>query len=178
MKKIVVISGAWCTGKTNMANELSKVLVWPIFSLDFFKEKRFDKGETGELNEKGYDDLFNKLVDVLDKNQSCIVESDFTDTKQVQRLSKIAKDSEADLVQVYLYADTKVLIERFIDRLESGERHPGHQDEQYLQKAKAELASGNYSENKFSPLGLPGTLIKVDTSDFEKIDYNSICSKV
>jgi deoxyadenosine/deoxycytidine kinase len=179
MKKIVVISGAWCTGKTHMANKLSELLGWPVFSLDFYKEKRFDQGETGRLIEESYDDLFDGLVGTLNKEQSCIVESDFTDEKQVRRLIEVADQVEAKLTQVFLSAEPKVLHERFIKRLESGERHSGHGDEQYLEKAKASLESGNYSdEKKFSPLNLPGLLIEIDTSDFNRIDYNSIVNQI
>jgi len=179
MKKIIVISGAWCTGKTGVANKLSEKLEWPVFSLDYYKEKRFDKGEAGRLIEESYGDLFEGLVDALHKDQSCIVESDFTDEKQLQRLSKIAQDANADMIQIYLHAEPKVLRERFIQRLESGERHPGHQDEQYLEKAKESLRSGDYSdERRFFPLDLPGLLIEVETTDFDKIDYNLICDRI
>ena len=177
--KIVVMSGAWCTGKTHMANKLSEMLGWPVFSLDHYKEKRFDQGESGRLIEESYNDLFGDLTDALNKNQSCVVESDFTDEKQVRRLIKMAQGAKADLIQVYLHAEPKVLHERFIQRLETGERHPGHGDEQYLEKAKATLQSGDYSsENKFSPLDLQGSLIDVDTSNFNKIDYKSICGRI
>ena len=177
--KIAVVSGAWCTGKTSVANKLSELLGWSVFSLDFYKEKRFDKGETGRLIEESYGDLFNDLVDALDKDESCIIESDFTDGKRVQRLIEVADQAGAKLIQVFLSAEPKVLHERFIKRLESGERHPGHGDERYLQKAKASLESGNYSdEKKFSPLDLPGSLIEVDTTDFDKVDYNIIVNKI
>ncbi|MFH1315001.1 MAG: ATP-binding protein [Candidatus Uhrbacteria bacterium] len=177
--KIVVISGAWCTGKTSVANKLSELLGWLVFSLDYYKEKRFDKGESGRLIAESYDDLFEGLNKALDKDQSCIIESDFTDEKQVQRLINIAQEAKADLVQVYLHAEPKVLVERFIKRLESGQRHPSHGDEQYLEKAKATLQSGDYSdENRFSPLDLSGVLIEVDTTDFDKVDYESICGRI
>ncbi len=176
--KIVVVSGAWCTGKTRMANELSRLLDWPVFSFDFYKEKRFDQGETGELDDESYDDLFRELIDSIECDRSCIIESDFTDEDQAERLLKIAKDHNVELVQVYLFADAKVLIERFIHRLESGERHSGHQDEQYLEKAKVELNSGSGDFSRFSPLELPGTLIKINTSDFGQIDYDAIADQI
>ncbi|MFH1405438.1 MAG: AAA family ATPase [Patescibacteria group bacterium] len=176
--KLAVISGAWCTGKTNMANKLFEMLGWPVFALDFYKEKRFDRGETGRLNEESYDDLFKDLDDVLQKDQSCIVESDFTDERQVQRLIDVGQKVNADFVQVYLFADNKILLQRFIDRLESGERHSGHGDEQYLQKAKDELESGNDFVVIFAPLEFPGSLIKIDTSDFDQVDYDSIVERI
>lgn len=180
MRKIVVISGAWCTGKTNMANRLSKILVWPVFSLDFYKERRFGNGETNDLDldNESYDELFDDLIETLEKDQSCIVESDFTDEKQIERLFKIKKNLDADIVQVYLFADTKTLTERFVNRLESGERHPGHKDDQYLQKAKDALQSGDYEKNLFSPIDIEGKLIEVNTYNFKEIDYKSIVDQI
>ncbi|MBT3230332.1 AAA family ATPase [Candidatus Uhrbacteria bacterium] len=173
--KIIVISGAWCTGKTGVAKKLSELLDWQIFSLDHYKEKRFDQDERGSLIQESYDDLFENLKEALNEDQSCIVESDFIDDQQVQRLIKISQHNRADLIQIYLHAEPKVLAERFIQRLESGERHSGHGDEQYLEKAKQSLKSNDYSgEASFSPLELPGSVIKIETSDFDKIDYNSI----
>jgi len=177
--KIVVVSGAWCTGKTHMAKKLSEQLGWSFFSLDHYKEKRFDRGEEGRLIEESYDDLFSSLAKALDNNESCIVESDFTDDKQVRRLTNLAAQAKAELTQVFLSAEPKVLVERFIQRLESGERHPGHGDEQYLEKAKRSLESGDHShEKKFSPLDLPGLLIKVNANNFDEIDYDSIANQI
>ena len=175
---IVVITGAWCAGKTHMANKLSEMLGWTVFYLDFYKEKRYDNGETGDLDDESYDDLFHDLAGSIKQNQSCIIESDFSEEEQVKRLVNIAKAVNAELIQVYLHADTKVLIERFIHRLESGERHSGHQDEQYLEKAKAELASGGGDFSSFSPLDLPGSLVEIDTTHFNDIGYGAIVNKI
>jgi len=115
----------------------------------------------------------------LDKDQSCIIESDFTDEKQVQRLIEVAQDAKADVIQVYLHAEPKVLVERFIKRLESGDRHPGHGDEKYFEKAKKSLRSGNYShEKEFSSLDLSGLLLDIDTTDFDKINYDSMVNQI
>lgn len=176
--KIIVVSGAWCTGKTHMANKLSEMLGWPVFSYDYYKEKRYDQGEEGELVDKGYEDLFQALLEALGENQSCIIESDFTEKDKVQSLIEMAQKANAELIQVYLYADDKVLIQRFIDRVESGERHQGHGDQQFLDKAKRELETGSEELENFVHLDLPGSMIKVDTTNFDKIDYQLICEQV
>jgi len=178
MKKIVVISGGWCTGKTRMANEISKILKWPVFSLDFFKEQMYDSGRAGQLNEESYNYLFNELVNTLNEDQSCIIESDFTDDEKVLRLIEISKDAGADTVQVFLFANSRILTQRFVNRVESGERHSGHGDEQFFKKAKEALKSGKFDERTFIPLELDGPLIKVDTSDFTKVDIKSIVNQI
>ena len=53
------------------------------------------------------------------------------------------------------------LLERFVGRIEEGERHPGHGDEpEDVREVERKLTAGVWD-----PLDLPGELIRVDKDD-------------
>lgn len=67
----------------------------------------------------------------------------------------------------------EVLFERFKARSETGNRHPGHGDNDVL----GELYK-NLTDEKPQVLDIGGLVIEVDTTDFEKINYQAILKQV
>lgn len=72
-------------------------------------------------------------------------------------------------MQISCEADGKVLAERFKQWAKSGERHPGHGDMDNFEGFAELLTSG-----KAEILDVPGKVLKIDTTDFESINYENI----
>jgi hypothetical protein len=73
------------------------------------------------------------------------------------------------IVQVLCFAEGPVLWERFQNR----KRHPGHVDSLAFEEMKPILLEG-----KTEPIRIGGEVIRIDTTDFEKVDYRSLFKKI
>jgi hypothetical protein len=63
-----------------------------------------------------------------------------------------------------------VLFERFNSRTETGERHPGHVDPiATWEQFEAVLGGG-----KYGVLDIGGTLVELDTTDFQQLDQEDL----
>ena len=74
---------------------------------------------------------------------------------------------------IELVADGDILLKRFIQRSELGERHPGHVDQTTYGEAVK-----TFCGEKPLPFDLGGRYIEVDTSDFSKVDPNALVSAI
>lgn len=171
---VIIITGSWATGKTKMLQELSKRLRIPGFSRDTYKEARYDRGERGDFGKESYDALFQDLLATIHQKQSCIIESDFAEPEPIARLKELLLQEKIAAIQVHLVAHDRVLHERIIHRIASGERHPGHGDERFLQESKEALEVDGVDTLVRAPIDLPAQLLEIDTSHFNKIDYENI----
>ena len=66
-----------------------------------------------------------------------------------------------------------VLIARLRQRVQSGERHPGHADHEDIGQLDVANIRGYYD-----PLALDGPQIDVDTSQFDAIDYDGLVQTI
>ena len=171
---IVIISGLSCTGKSTLTEKISKRFSIPYFSKDMFKELLFD--ELGysdrvwskKLGGASYAILYKIAQSLLKTGQSFILESNFKPEIDRQDFLDLQKNFSFKIIEVLCYADGKILFERFKQRAEGGNRHPGHVDHLCYPEQKKVLMVG-----KAKSMGI-GDLIEVDTTEFEKIDYNKI----
>lgn len=102
----------------------------------------------------------------LGLGRSVIVESNFKQEIDSERFANILKEHRADCLQILCEADGTLLFERWNSRIASGERHAGHVEEVSLEDLRKDFL------NPYKPLELPGTLIRLDTSDFSIIPPN------
>ena len=71
--------------------------------------------------------------------------------------------------EIHCDAASDVLIERYRIREERGVRHPVHVDSMRIEDLRETLEGGLYG-----PLDVGGTLIRLDTTDFDMLDYASL----
>jgi hypothetical protein len=64
-------------------------------------------------------------------------------------------------------------MERYRQRAESGERHPGHVDHTTFDELAPALLKGMYE-----PLGIGGAVLHLDTTDFARIDYTALLEDI
>lgn len=174
--KLVIVTGALGVGKTTLAQKIQKNLKYPLIIKDKIKENLFDSlGVKGEewvvkLGSASYDIMYYVVWEILKSGQSLILESNFHE-RSLDSLLQFKK--LAQIIQIYCYADEKVLFKRFKNRHKSGERHLKH-----VSYATFKSYKKNVLKNRNYKLDLPGKLVEVDLNDFLKVDYAKIARDV
>jgi predicted kinase len=177
MKKpsLIVVSGFPCTGKTTIAEKLSQELSIPLISRDDYKECLFDSLGSKDrqwsrlLGSASYSVIYKTAERLLAAGTTLILESNFHPDFAVEVLNNFQKDSGCLTIQLFCKADRDVLIDRFIKRSASGERHMGHQDHLNIDEIRQRYHNvGNH------PLALDAELLEIDTTEFSLVDFPGI----
>ncbi len=168
MKRILlVVTGPPCAGKTTLAAQLGLELSLPVIHRDVLKEILFDalgskdRAWSRDVGGASYDLLFSFLESLLQAGYPCIAESNFEIGRPSVRLKGLCETYNFTPVEILCTAETEVLRERYITRLDSGARHQGHVDHLNLDDISARWAN-----NQHGSLELGGQSIRVDTTKF------------
>ncbi len=176
---VIVISGPSASGKTTVGKKLGEEFCWPFFYKDAVKERLFDclgwedRARSLELGAASYSILYYFLECQLRAGQPCIVESNFEPDKDAAKFRRLQQKYGCNYIAVFCTASQEILLERFNNRIKTGERHPGHVDDKNLEMIKKE----NGDENRHF-INLGDKVIKIDTTDFDKLDYQNIINRV
>lgn len=177
MKKLILILGDLASGKSTMADILSKKYAIPALKKDVIKELLGDtigftnREENLKLSVATFEILFHSFDRISLSGGDLILESNFRPA-ELSRLISLAEDRGYKILSLYLSADTDILYERYIDRIKKG-RHPVH------------LTTGfddyqgfvRYVEAQ-RPEKIPGELIKIDAKDFSYQSDSEIFDKI
>ena len=173
---LIVVNGAPDTGKTTLARRLADRLVLPLVTKDGIKETLFetlgwsDRTWSRRLGGASMEVLYLFAEAQLAARRSCIVEANFAPSFANPALRRIAARCPFLPIQILCTADCDVLAARFRQRVRSGERHPGHQD--------CLLGGDDGMFRRLEPLDIGGHLIEVDTTLFERVDFEGLCARV
>jgi predicted kinase len=176
---LVIISGPPCTGKTTLGKRLADDLRLPFFNKDGIKEVLFDtlgwkdRDWSRKLGTASYELLYHSVEAMVRAGKPLVVESNFTNGPATTRLLQMKARYGAETLQIQCITNGEVLLNRFKERAESGERHPGHVDTSTYDEMRDILLKGRHA-----PLDIGGPVIEVDTTDFAAIQYNQILSQV
>lgn len=173
MAKIIVISGPPAAGKTTLASDLSDRLSIPVLAKDSIKESLLDslgysdRKRSVEIGYAAFQLHLQLAKEFASKNASFIFETAFY-RKSTNDIS-VALDG-CEIVQAWVRADLTVMLQRAKVR----DRHPGHADwyDGYEEECRVKL-----DECVYDPLEIDGTLIKVDSNDFEASAYKQAVGK-
>jgi predicted kinase len=171
---LIIVAGPPCTGKTTLAKKIAAKFKLLLLYKDGIKEPLMDSlgAENREKSRKigiaTYKVLYVLFESAMRTGNSLVIESNFYAEYDSDKLSSLIRKYGYAAVQIQCRSEGKVLFERYMKRANSGDRHPGHFDMQY-QNIESALAKG-YTE----PLKVDGQLIDLDTTDFEKIDYDKL----
>ena len=172
---LIVISGLSCTGKTTLGKKIAREFRLPFISRDGIKESLFDalgvndREWSKKLGRASYHVLYQLIDLLLQANKTFIVESNFQPAFDDERFLDLQKKYDLAILQFMCKTDGEILFERFKKRSESGERHLGHVDDQTHDEFKELLLKG-----ELRALNIGGNVFDIDTTDFERIDYDSI----
>jgi predicted kinase len=177
---LVIISGLPATGKTVLSRKLAQHVGLPLFSKDTIKETLFDgvgqgDREWGEkLNKPTYDILDYIVEQEIAARHSLIIETPYDNDFRKEKYLAFQNKYGFTCIQVLCYAEPQVLIQRFIDRIGSSDRHPGHNDEAALEDFKDSIREAG----KVEPLQLAGKTYEIDTTDFTAMNEGELFKHV
>jgi len=167
---VIIVQGQPCTGKSRLVRTLTNRLGIPYIARDEFKEVLFDRLGTRDrewsqkLGGASYDLLFAAFEKLLQTRSNFLIESNFTPDLHSQKIAALLRSHGYSAIDLFLEADPDVLMERFIHRWTTGERHRGHVDNERIEDLRERL-----KDSPLQPLGL-GPLIRLNTTEFGAID--------
>jgi predicted kinase len=176
---IIIVTGRPAAGKSTLAKWLSQELQLPLVSKDNIREELFDRlgwkdrPWAQELGKASIDMMFYFARAELAVGHSLIMDNSFHPPISNPRFRALKEEYHAESIQIVCDAARDTLFERFKRRADSGTRHPGHGDQAVLDELY-----GNLANDSSRVLDIGGCVIRVDTTDFEKIDYPKILEQV
>ncbi len=179
---LIIVNGLPGSGKTTLAKRLSTDVRLPVFSRDGIYETLYDALECQNncvppsLGHATFTFLYSIAGSLLAVGQSLIVEGFFgrPELRSAEFL-QLQQVHDFEPFQILCKADGVVLVERFLARTQSVERHAGHSqsDLEWLEQNQTRLLQG-----LLSPLAVQGQLIEVDTTTPHSFEYANVLSRV
>ena len=179
---LIIITGHSCTGKTTLGKHISKQLELPFIYKDGFKEALFNSFQvndiktSAQLGKACFDLMHYTTESLLQSKISHILEAPFNPEYENKRFQYLVKEYDLLPIQILLKADPEVLYQRYVKRSESKERHPGHMD--MLRIDKNEVNGADCFKKEIMPLEINGKVIKINTTDYNKVDLNHIINEI
>lgn len=176
---VILILGLPGAGKTTLGKKIADELRVPFISKDDIKVRLFDVyGWKDRQASKQAGVASFRIMDYLTEEQikrgnSLILESTFNPIYDDARFQAWQKKYGVRYVQLYCYADADTVRQRFAQRMKTNNRHvsavEGDEGLQVLE---------GYIQQGFMPLSIDSTIIKVDTTDFSKVDETDIIKQI
>ncbi|HEX8762956.1 MAG TPA: AAA family ATPase [Candidatus Saccharimonadales bacterium] len=176
---VILILGLPGAGKTTLAKKLAQELNLPLVVKDDLKvilldaygwKDRETSIQAGSVSYKLMDYV---IIGQLKAGNSLIVESTFDPKYDDARFQSWQEKYGVRYVQIYCYADADTIRQRFKERAGSDNRHVSYTEgEAGLQNLE------RYIQRGFMSLNVDSTIIKVDTTDFLKVDEAGIIKQI
>ena len=168
---LVIVCGLPATGKSSLAEQLRDELRWPLFAKDHFKELLYDavnadddenaeatKSESTEKSQESIALLYAIAREVLGAGVSCIIEANFRPQLAGRDFAPLLKLANGR--QVHCSIPESMVLDRYRERSEAGERHPVH----VRTGSEEALEQGiDHGEGVALPLDVP--LLEVDSAN-------------
>lgn len=176
---LIIVTGLPGTGKTTLAQRLASDLGLPLIHKDGIKERLCDALGPGDLawsrmlGIASYALLYYVTEAQLRAGRSLVVESNFDPQPAAWELRALQTRYPFRPIQVVLYADVEVILERYMGRADSGQRHPAHMDHLRLDDLRAKLPAARRQS-----LDIGGTVFEIDTTELRAVDYDRLLASV
>ena len=127
--RLILITGDLASGKSTLADALSRELKVPAFKKDVIKEQYCDmygfttREENRNLSVMAMDFMINAFFSFASQQQNIILEANFRE-EELRQIEVLVAQFNYDVVLLVLRGDIEVLYKRFLDRLPN--RHRAH----------------------------------------------------
>ncbi len=190
----ILVTGIPAAGKSTMAEVLSERLKLPVISKDAIKELLFDhvgfrsRAEKVNLGTAAMEIMYYAAGQLMKAGQAFILENNFEYASE-QGMKHLLEKYQYSALTITLTGDYKVIYRRFLERESSPDRHRGHvvndcypeKKESGLKKPKTisyEDFVRGIEQRGFDAFAVDGRRIKVDTTDFSKINMEELFSQI
>lgn len=179
---LIIVNGLPGTGKTTLAKRIASDVGLPAFARDGLYETLYDtlacesNGCPPLLGHASFSLLYSITSSILAAGQPLIIEGFFGNPAlRGAEILQIQHTHDFEPLQILCRADGKVLLERFLARMNSEERHPGHQSQDlaWIEQNKERLL-----QDHLAPLALGGQLIEIDTTTPHHFDYADLLQRI
>lgn len=170
---VIIITGYPGTGKTTLGKKISEKFGMPFISKDEIKEILFDSLGWSDvewsikLGAASYDLMFYFAKKIIGLGKPFILETFFSEISE-KEIIILEKKFNIYPIQVVCTAPAETIISRVQNRVDLGQRHPGHVDQTREEELKIKVSK------EYQPLNIGGLLIEIDTTNFDKIDYDQL----
>jgi predicted kinase len=168
---MMIITGPPASGKSILAKHLSDKYHLPVLQLDTLQEALFESLPTTDNNiiaKASYKILFCQADELAKHSIPFVIESNFNAKDHTVYFKRLEDNYRVEIIQIICDARRSILVKRFAERWKSGQRHPKHNDDKHF----ADLQTATLVERR--PMKLTGSLIKFNTSNTAKINYQKI----
>lgn len=180
-KTIILVAGMPATGKTTLAEYLSKELRVPLVCKDHVKEclwerLHFDgriKSESQKYGALAYDLSFHFCEALMQVDSPVIFESNFG-AECPPELDRLVRKYGYQVVTVLLDGDVETIHRRFCQREQTDARHPGVRSGERF----ASLEAFMQRTGPCRDFSYGDHLLRVDTTDFAKVSFEEILAQV
>lgn len=177
---LIIVNGLPASGKTALASRLGKDLQLPVLARDKIFETLYDALEGQDkavpdlLGAASFKCLYSFVETLLAANQNLVAEGFFGRPElRSAEFEQIQQCYPFQPFQILCHADGKVLLNRFLARLNALERHQSHQDLEWLAQNKERILQG-----ALAPLTIGGQVIEIDTTSHDSFDYNKLIQQI
>lgn len=190
---IILIAGMPASGKTTFAKGLSEELQIPMVSKDEIKEILFDtvgfhsREEKVALGVGSMNIMYLFTESLMRTNKLIILENNFENISK-PKLQELINKYHYTPITVLFDGDMKTIYNRFIQRDNSPTRHRGHVvNTEYPEsisrnsipsQIKFEDFQKTFEERGIRHFNISGDIIKIDTTDFDKVSYGDVINQI
>lgn len=192
----ILVTGSPAAGKSTMTKVMSEKLKLPVILKDTIKELLFDnvgfqsRAEKVKLGIASMEIMYYVAGQLMKAGQAFILENNFEYSSE-QGIKSLLEKYQYSALTIILTGDYKVIHQRFLERENSPDRHRGHvvndcypeKEENNLKTLKAKTISyENFvcgiEKRGFDAFCVDGRQIKVDSTDFSKINMEELFSQI
>lgn len=192
----ILVTGIPAAGKSTMAEVVSERLNLPVISKDTIKELLFDnvgfqsRAEKVKLGVASMEIMYYAAGQLMKAGQPFILENNFEYLSE-QGIQTLLEKYQYSALTITLTGDYKVIYQRFLKRESSPDRHRGHvvndcypeRKEKDPETSRSKTISyesfvRGIEQRGFDAFCADGRQIKVDTTDFSKINMEELFSQI
>lgn len=178
-KKIIVIEGYLASGKSTFAVQLSQAINVPYLIKDTFKIALCksvsvnSRDESSRFSAITFDAMMYVAERLLEIGHPIIIEGNFVpagvkNINEAEVIKNLIDKYGCSSLTFKFMGDTQVLHQRFVEREKTLER--GQVNTMGFIPTHSDFEKWCHNLNEFD---VGGTIIKVDTTDFQKVNFNT-----